>query len=63
MLIDIALLIADGVFNRLKSSNIRERVRIARLAKNDYAQVNRIIDTFAKYKMTNQYDGKNRLVP
>ena len=63
MLIDIALLIADGVFNRLKSSNIRECVRIARLAKNDYAQVNRIIDTFAKYKMTNQYDGKNRLVP
>ena len=63
MLIDIALLIADGVFNRLKSSNIRECVRIARLAKNDYAQVNRIIDTFAKYKMTNQYDGKNRPVP
>ena len=46
---DIALLIADGVFNRLKSSNIRECVRIARLARNDYAQVNRIIDTFAKY--------------
>ena len=46
---DIALLITDGVFNRLKSSNIRECVRIARLARNDYAQVNRIIDTFAKY--------------
>ena len=46
---DIALLIADGVFNRLKSSNIRECVRIARLAKNDPAQVNRIIKTFAKY--------------
>jgi Holliday junction DNA helicase RuvB len=46
---DIALLIADGVYNRLKSSNIRECVRIARLAKNDIAQVNRIIDTFAKY--------------
>jgi hypothetical protein len=46
---DIALLIANGVFNRLKSSNIRECVRIARLARNDYAQVNRIIDTFAKY--------------
>ena len=60
---DIAPLIADGVFNRLKSSNIRECVRIARLAKNDYAQVNRIIDTFVKYKMTNQYDGKNRPVP
>jgi MoxR-like ATPase len=46
---DIALLIADGVYNRLKSSNIRECVRIARLAKNDSAQVNRIIDIFAKY--------------
>jgi Holliday junction DNA helicase RuvB len=45
----VALLIADGVFNRLKSSNIRECVRIARLAKNDPAQVNRIINTFAKY--------------
>jgi MoxR-like ATPase len=36
---DIALLIADGVFNRLKSSNIRECVRIARLAGNDSARV------------------------
>jgi hypothetical protein len=33
----------------LKSSNIRECVGIARLAKNDSAQVNRIIDTFSKY--------------
>jgi hypothetical protein len=32
---DIALLIADGVYNRLKSTNIRECVRIARLAKNE----------------------------
>ena len=46
---DIALLIADGVYNRLKSSNIRECIRIARLARNDPAQVNGIIDTFAKY--------------
>lgn len=46
---DIALLIADSVFNRLKSSNIRECVRIARLAGNDSAQINRILDTFAKY--------------
>src|SRR5919108_5935021 len=46
---DIALLIADGVYNRLRSSNIRECVRIARLARNDLTQVNRIIDTFAKY--------------
>ena len=49
---DIALLIADGVFNRLKTSNIRECVRIARLAGNDSVQVNRIIDTFAKYGLT-----------
>jgi MoxR-like ATPase len=46
---DIALLIADGVYNRLKSSNIRECIRIARLVKNYSAQVNRIIDTFVKY--------------
>ena len=46
---DIALLIADGVFNRLKTSNIRECVRIARLARNDSVQVNRIVDVFAKY--------------
>jgi hypothetical protein len=46
---DIGLLIADGVYNRLKSTNIRECVRIARLARNDSAQVNKIIDTFAKY--------------
>jgi hypothetical protein len=45
---DIALLIADGIYNRSKSTNVRECVRIARLAKNA-AQVNRIIDTFAKY--------------
>jgi Holliday junction DNA helicase RuvB len=49
---DIALLIADGVFNRLKSSNIRECVRIARLARNDSVKINRIIDTFAKYGKT-----------
>ncbi len=48
---DIALLIADGVYNQLKSSNIRECVRIARLAKNDSVQVNIIIDTFSKYGM------------
>jgi DNA polymerase III delta prime subunit len=48
---DIALLIADGVYNRLKNSNIRECVRIARLAKNDSVQINRIIDTFSKYEM------------
>jgi hypothetical protein len=38
---DIALLIAGAVYNR-------ECVRIARLARNDSAQVDRIVDTFAK---------------
>jgi Holliday junction DNA helicase RuvB len=47
---DVALIIADGVFNKLQSSNIRECVRIARLAKNDCVQVNRIVDTFVKYR-------------
>ena len=47
-----ALRISDGVYNRLKSSNIRECVRIVRLARDDSAQVNRIIGTFAKYGMT-----------
>jgi hypothetical protein len=51
---DIALLIADGVYNRLKSTNVRECVRIARLAKNDSAHVNRIIDTFEKYGSFNE---------
>jgi holliday junction DNA helicase RuvB len=32
---DVAMIIADGVFNRLKISNIRECVRIARLIGND----------------------------
>ena len=45
----IGLLIAKGVYDRLKSTNIRDCVRIARLAKNDSAQVNRIIDTFMRY--------------
>ena len=48
---DIALLIAETVFHELKSSNVRECIRIARLAKNDPSQVNRIIETFAKYEM------------
>jgi DNA polymerase III delta prime subunit len=47
---NVALIIADGVFNKLKSSNIRECVRIARLVKNDPAQINRIIHTFTKYE-------------
>jgi hypothetical protein len=50
---DIALLIADGVYNRLKSSNIRECVRIARLARNDITQINLIVDMFARYATNN----------
>jgi Holliday junction DNA helicase RuvB len=49
---DVAIVIADSVFNRLKSSNIRECVRVARLAKNNPAEVNRIVNTFAKYEVT-----------
>ncbi|MFZ0344702.1 MAG: hypothetical protein WAL24_06045 [Nitrososphaeraceae archaeon] len=33
----------------MKSPNIRECVRIARLARYDSVQIIRIIDTFAKY--------------
>jgi hypothetical protein len=36
----------------MKSSNIRECVGIARLVRNDSVQVNKIIDTFAKYGVT-----------
>jgi holliday junction DNA helicase RuvB len=57
---DVALIIADGVFNKLQSSNIRECVRIARLAKNDHGQVNRIVDTFAKYGMIDTNSGETR---
>jgi Holliday junction DNA helicase RuvB len=48
---DVAMIIADGVFNRLKSSNIRECVRIARLIGNDtnLAKLDQIIETFTKY--------------
>jgi Holliday junction DNA helicase RuvB len=48
---DIATMIADTVFNRLRSTNIRECIRIARLAGSDInlAQVDRIIEIFSKY--------------
>jgi MoxR-like ATPase len=58
---DVALIIADGVFNRLKSSNIRECVRIARLAKNDPAQVNRVMDIFAKHEMNDTHNDEMNL--
>lgn len=47
---DIAIIIAEAVFNRLKSRNIRECVRIARLAGgNDASRTRKVIDTFVKY--------------
>jgi holliday junction DNA helicase RuvB len=50
---DVATLIAEAVFNKLKSTNVRECVRIARLAGNDIFCVQRLIDTFMKYKISN----------
>jgi hypothetical protein len=48
---NVAMIIADGVSNRLKSTNIRECVRIARLVRsdNDLDRLDKIIVTFAKY--------------
>jgi len=48
---DVAMIIADAVFNRLKSTNIRECVRLARLTRSDnnLAKLERIVETFAKY--------------
>jgi len=48
------MIIADAVFNRLKSTNIRECVRIARLTrgKDDPSGLNEIIEVFAKYSGT-----------
>jgi Holliday junction DNA helicase RuvB len=48
---DVATVIADAVFNRLKSTNIRECIRIARLTRGDidHSKLDRILDTFVKY--------------
>ena len=45
---DVAMIIADAVFNRLKSTNIRECVRLARLTRSDnnLAKLERIVETF-----------------
>ena len=45
---DTAILIAEAVFNSL-GSNIRECIRIARLAGNDVSKVQRIVSTLLKY--------------
>jgi Holliday junction DNA helicase RuvB len=55
---DTALLISEGVYNRLKSQNIRECVRIARLVKNDPSQVTKIINIFAKYGVIDSHSGE-----
>jgi len=48
---DVATVIADAVFNRLKSANIRECVRIARLTRGDIdlSKLDKILETFVKY--------------
>ena len=45
------MIIADAVFNRLKSTNIRECVRLARLTRSEsnLPKLERIIETFVKY--------------
>jgi Holliday junction DNA helicase RuvB len=47
---DIATLIAEAVFKKLESTNVRECLRIARLAGNDVPNVQNVIDTFGKYR-------------
>jgi Holliday junction DNA helicase RuvB len=48
---DVATIIAEAVFNRLKSTNIRECIRIARLTRGDIdvSKLDKILETFAKY--------------
>ena len=46
---EIAVLIDEAVFNKLKSANIRECIRIARLARDNLSEIQKVIDTFLKY--------------
>ena len=48
---DVAAIIADVAFNRLRTTNIRDCVRIARLIRTDcdISKLDRVIETFAKY--------------
>jgi len=48
---DVAAIIADVAFNRLRTTNIRDCVRIARLIRPDcdLAKLDRVIQTFNKY--------------
>jgi hypothetical protein len=45
---DVAKIIAELVFNRL-SANIRECIRIGRLAGNDISKIEQITDTVVRY--------------
>jgi len=50
---DVATVIAEFVFNK-PSANIRECVRIARLAGNDFSKVKLITDISTKYGVTSK---------
>jgi holliday junction DNA helicase RuvB len=50
---EIAVVIAEAVFNKLKSTNVRECVRIARLAGNQISKVQQVIEISAKYGSIN----------
>ena len=47
----IARATADAVWNRIKSADIRDCVRVARMAKS-IEDVNFIVDSFLKYKVS-----------
>ena len=46
---DIASAIADAVWNKMKSTNIRDCVRIGRMTAKSVKDVNWIVETFLKY--------------
>lgn len=48
---EIARATADAVWNRIKSADIRDSVRVARMA-NFIEDVNFIVDSFLKYKVS-----------
>lgn len=48
---NVATVIADAVFNRLKSTNNRECIRIARLTRGDIdlSKLDKTLETFVKH--------------
>ena len=48
---EIAKATADAVWNRIKSADIRDSVRVARMAKS-IEDVNFIVDSFLKYRVS-----------